>query len=100
MLGIISKKKAMKKIVMMIFLPVVLMIGWGVLSGTLEQLSIFEKVVAVIGGGLIVIIILLTTTVFGREVFASLIGDFLHDFIKAMFLGFRNVGRFLFGRWR
>jgi hypothetical protein len=69
---------------MMFITPVILIIGWGMLSGPWQELSLLEKSVAVVGGGLVILIILLAGTTFGREVLAGIVGHFIYDVMKTV----------------
>jgi hypothetical protein len=98
MFGIISPSKASRKIALMLFLPTVLLIGWGIFNRVWQMYSPLERVAVTVGVVIALVGILLVGTRFGREVLASIVGDFLYDVIKAVFRFPMKVLRMFFPR--
>jgi hypothetical protein len=98
MFGIVSPKKAFKKIGMMLILPLILTIGWGLLSETWDNISYPERIVFLVSSVVVVLAVVLIGTRFGREVLASMIGHFLYDTIKSVVTFPSRFLRFLLRR--
>lgn len=98
MFGILSPKKAMKKIGLMLILPLILTISWGLLSDSWDNISYLERIVFLVSGVVVVLAVVLIGTSFGREVLASMIGNFLYDAIKSVVTFPSRFLRFLLRR--
>ena len=85
MLGIVSRRKVAKIIGGMIFMPVLLMLAWGVVVDLWAYLSVLEKLGVVAGAMVLLLSWIVFFTAFGREVLASIVGDFLYDKLKSLF---------------
>lgn len=84
MFGIVSPRKAGKKIGVMLLFPLLLTIAWSLFSETWNNISPHEKIALLIGGSIILLTIVLIGTPFGREVFAAIVGNFIYDVIKTV----------------
>ena len=98
MFGILSPKKASKKIGMMLIVPLLLTIAWSLLSETWDNISFLERIVFLLSGVVVLLAVVLVGTRFGREVLASMIGDFLYDTIKSVVTFPARFLRFLLRR--
>lgn len=88
--GLISKQRVAKTIGLMVVFSILMPFGWSLLNSLWDSLSSIERLLAVLGGSFLVLIVLLTTTTFGREVLASMLGDFFYDGLKRLFRGGRG----------
>lgn len=93
-IGLISLKKAMKKILRMLLVPIALVIGWYLIQQIWHNLSPTQQFLTVVFGVLCLLGYLLFGTRFGRDVLISIIGNFLYDLLP---LAARNIHWILCG---
>lgn len=84
-LGLVSKRKVAKIIGGMIFIPMLLMLAWGLVVDLWAHLSVLEKLGVVAGAMVLLLSWIVFFTAFGREVLASIVGDFIYDKLKSLF---------------
>lgn len=100
MIGLVSKAKAGRMIMSMIFFPIIMLIAWSVVTEIWQNLNLLEKIVGVVVGGFLLLALVFTRTSFGREVFGSFLGDVVHDIFLGSIKLVKNFLRLIFMRRR
>ena len=83
MLGLVTRRQVFRRIAMLIVTPVVVVVGWQSLQAVWQSTP-FEARLLLLGIGLpLSLLVLLVGTSFGREVFASILGNAAYDGLRS-----------------
>lgn len=99
MVGLVSRKKALRIMLRMLLMPFVLLIGWYFLLPVWQQLTPLQCFIAILIAVPATAWYLLVHTAFGREVLASILGNFFYDVMRhsARFFPWILLGLVLIG---
>lgn len=83
--GLITKKRILRSILLLIIAPIILLIAYNYLKRLLSTLNTTEQMITISLLAILSLFIFLIITKTGREIFGSVVGSFIYDVLKSLF---------------